>query len=167
MLATSSSPAWEYRLPYEPSLMCNCRIGMSLVTASEPADSWLLPMSGVSLEGVLEWLTELGERDDPDCLDSRPPATVSACSSMLKDGIGGLRLWRESICSLEAWGGGIGGRSRVGAVAVGEAIVRQGVAPFFLQWFVGRGRLSSKCRIADGGFEGWWVGGITRGRVLE
>jgi hypothetical protein len=54
MLATSISPAWEYRLPYEPSLICNCRIGMSLVTATEAAESLLPPMSGVSLEGVLE-----------------------------------------------------------------------------------------------------------------
>jgi hypothetical protein len=62
---------------------------MSLVTATEAPESLLPPMSGVSLDGVLEWPAELCVRDDPDCLESRPPATVSACSSMLKDGIGG------------------------------------------------------------------------------
>lgn len=84
--------------------MCSCRIGMSLVTASEP------PMSGVSLDGVLEWPTELGARDDPDCLESRPPATVSACSLKLKDGTGGLRARLESLGTSAADVEGIGGR---------------------------------------------------------
>jgi hypothetical protein len=69
--------------------MCSWRIGMSLVTASEAAES-------LSRDGVLEWPTELGVRDDPDCLESRPPAAVSAWSSMLKDGIGGLRMPLEA-----------------------------------------------------------------------
>lgn len=105
--------------------MCNWRMGMSLVTASEAAESPLPPMSGVSREGVLEWPTELGVSDDPDCLESRPPACVSACSSMLKDGIGGLRLLPEAAFDSEcasAWDGGIGGRSLVGAAEAGSAI---------------------------------------------
>lgn len=105
--------------------MCSCRIGMSLVTASEAPESLLPPMSGVSLDGVLEWPSELGVRDEPDCLEPRPPATVSACPSMLKDGTGGLRMELDSVCASVAWGGRIGGRPRVGAGGVGSAIVWQ------------------------------------------
>jgi hypothetical protein len=64
-------------------------------------------------------------RDDPDCLESRPPAVVSAWSSMLKDGIGGLRMPPEaafdSECAL-AWEEGIGGKSLVGAAEAGSVI---------------------------------------------
>lgn len=112
--------------------MCSWRIGMSLVTASEAAKSLLSSISGISRDGVLEWPTELGVRDEPDCLESRPPATVSACSSMLKDGIGGLRVPPEvgldSVYAL-AWEGGIGGRSRVGAAEVDSAMICRCVAP--------------------------------------
>jgi len=107
---------------------------MSLVTASEAAESRLPPRSGVSLDGVLECPAELGARDDPDCLESRPPATVSAWSSMLKDGMGGLRigLEGESVCASAAWGGGIGGRSRAGAAEDCSAIVWRSVMLFLL-----------------------------------
>jgi hypothetical protein len=104
--------------------MCSCRIGMSFVTGNELPESRLCWMSGVSRECVLEWLAELGEKDDPDSLESRPPATVSWCSSILKDGIGGCcatldtGFWRrellersgrfESNCSAASVGG-IGG----------------------------------------------------------
>lgn len=110
--------------------MCSCRMGMSLVTASEAAESRLPPRSGVSLDGVLEWPAELCVNDEPDCLDSRPPATVSVCSSMLKDGIGGLRvgLELEVVCASLAWGGGTGGRSRMCAAEADSAIVWQCVA---------------------------------------
>lgn len=67
--------------------MCNCRIGISLVTAIEFPELLLSPMSDMSLDGVLEWPVELGVAD-PDCLESRPPATASSCSLMLKEGIG-------------------------------------------------------------------------------
>lgn len=59
----------------------------------------LCSMSGVSREGVLEWPSELWLKEEPDCLESRPPA-VSWCSVMLKEGVeewrtaGGLRCWK-------------------------------------------------------------------------
>lgn len=80
---------------------------MSLVTASEAleaVESLLPPMSGVSLDGVLEWPTEpeLGVREEPDCLESRPPAAVSSCPPILKEGIGGLRVMLDSVCTSAA-----------------------------------------------------------------
>jgi hypothetical protein len=62
---------------------------MSFVTGIEFPESLFEPMSGVSRDGVREWPAELRETDDSDCLESRPPAPVSSCSSMLKEGIGG------------------------------------------------------------------------------
>ncbi len=106
---------------------------MSLVTASEAAEAAesRLPLrSGVSLDGVREWPTELVVREDPDCLESRPPSVVSACSSMLKDGIGGLRIGAWSLCASTAWGGEIGGRSRADAAEVGSAIARYVLRPY-------------------------------------
>lgn len=69
--------------------MWSCLIGMSRVTGDDCPDSLYTPMSGVSLEGVLECPLELGLKEEPDCLEMRPPSTVSSCSSMLNDGIGG------------------------------------------------------------------------------
>jgi hypothetical protein len=69
----------------------------------------LCSMSGVSREGVLEWPSELGLKEEPDCLESRPP-TGSWCSVMVKDGVeecrtvGGLRCWKP----LEPLGAGRG-----------------------------------------------------------
>jgi hypothetical protein len=60
----------------------------------------LYSRSGVSREGVLEWPSELWLKEDPDCLESRPPAAVWLCSVMLKEGVeecravGGLRCWK-------------------------------------------------------------------------
>lgn len=96
--------------------MCNCRMGMCLVTATALLKSLFPPMSDISLEGVLEWPTELGV-SEPDCRESRPPASVSAWSSILKDGMGagtGLR--------------GIGGRPFVGGAEGGSAILQEKVA---------------------------------------
>jgi len=116
--------------------MLSCRIGISLVTGIEFPESLLLPISGVSREGVLEWPAELGECDDPDSLESRPPAMASSCSFILKDGIGywpasgiGLRR-RESRERLEWFAlggsavssGGIGGSALLGAVDIASAI---------------------------------------------
>jgi hypothetical protein len=62
---------------------------MSFVTGMELPKSRFVLISGVSREGVLECPPELGERDDPDNLESRPPSTASSCSFILKEGIGG------------------------------------------------------------------------------
>jgi hypothetical protein len=78
-LAMSNSAADENREVCEWLLMLSCRIGMSLVTAT-----W----SGVSCDCVLECAAELTANEDPDCRESRPPADVSSCSSILKEGIG-------------------------------------------------------------------------------
>jgi hypothetical protein len=118
--------------------MCNCRIGMSFVTGIELPESLFLVMSGVSRDGVLECPAELGERDDPDSLESRPPATASSCSFMLKEGIGGYcatfgtglrrrelleRLeWFESTCSRVS-AGGSGGKALLGAAEVVSAML--------------------------------------------
>lgn len=40
-----------------------------------------------SREAVLECSAELWANDEPDWRESRPPATVSSCSSMLKEGM--------------------------------------------------------------------------------
>lgn len=121
--------------------MFSWRMGMSRVTGS----AYPAAMSGVSLDGVLEWPSELGVSDDPDCLDSRPPATVSSCSSILKEGIVGcaipgmgLRLRecvrlsvlerldrlvsKESADRSFAASVGIGGNALVGAGGAGSAM---------------------------------------------
>jgi hypothetical protein len=86
--------------------MCSCRIGISLVTGNGVPAFLFSLISGVSREGVLEWPAELGANDDSDSLESRPPAPVSSCSSILKEGIGGGavrgtgglgRLWRFGL----------------------------------------------------------------------
>jgi hypothetical protein len=79
-LAMSNSAADENREVCEWLLMLSCRIGMSLVTGPT--------RSGVSLDCVLECAAELTANEDPDCRESRPPADVSSCSSILKEGIG-------------------------------------------------------------------------------
>jgi hypothetical protein len=138
-LATSISAACEYRLRYDPSLMCSCRIGISFVTGIEFPESRFLLISGVSREGVLECPAELGERDDPDSLESRPPAIASSCSSILKEGIGGccaalgIDLRRgelleglerfESTCSCMSVGGS-GGKALPNGTEVVSAILR-------------------------------------------
>ncbi len=117
--------------------MCSCRIGMSLVTGIEFPELLLSIISGVSLDGVLECPKELGVTD-PDCLESRPSPTMSSCSSILKEGIGGLctlatgfrrselleRLERlESICSADVVSfGGTGGRPLRGTAGSVSAI---------------------------------------------
>jgi hypothetical protein len=128
--ATSISATCEYRLWYEPSLKWSCRRGISLVTGTEFPESLFAPMSGVSLEGVLEWPSELWLKEDPDCLESRPPAIVSLCSSMLKEGIEGcravldtgLRCWellaRSNSGRCASACGGIGGNALNGASAI-------------------------------------------------
>jgi hypothetical protein len=96
--ATSISATCEYRLRYDPSLIWSCRRGISLVTGIEFPESLFAPMSDVSLEGVLEWPSELWLKDEPDCLESRPPAIVS---SMLKEGIDGCRAVLDT--GLRCW----------------------------------------------------------------
>ena len=56
-------------------------------------------MSGDSLDGVLEWPSELWVTEEPDCLESRPAVIGSWRWSILKEGIEGLR---EELC-----GGGL------------------------------------------------------------
>jgi hypothetical protein len=110
-------------------------MGMSFVMGIEFTESRFLLISGVSREGVLECPAELGERDDPDSLESRPPATASSCSSILKEGIGGCCAtfgagsWRgwlperlESNCSRVS-GGGSGGSALLGGAEVVSAIM--------------------------------------------
>jgi hypothetical protein len=103
----------------------------------ELPESLSLLMSGVSRDGVLECPAELGERDDPDSLESRPPATASSCSSILKEGIEGWCVVFDTgfRCSrlldrLEWFGatgsgssGDMGGRVLFGGVEVAWAIV--------------------------------------------
>jgi hypothetical protein len=115
--------------------MCNCRMGMSFVMGIEFVESRFMLISGVSREGVLECPAELGERDEPDNLESRPPAAASSCSSILKEGIGGYcatfgadSCWawlpgrRESNCSRVS-GGGSGGSALLGGAEVVSAIM--------------------------------------------
>jgi hypothetical protein len=56
--------------------MCSCLKGMSCADGIELPEN-LYSMSGVSREGVLEWPSELWLKEEPDCLESRPPAGVS------------------------------------------------------------------------------------------
>lgn len=111
-------------------------MGMSLVTGIALPESLLLPVSGVSREVALECPTELGENDDPDCLESRPPAIASSCSFILNEGIEcwdaprtGLRrkeslerLEWSSLCVPGDSAGGIGGRALLGAAGTASAI---------------------------------------------
>jgi hypothetical protein len=104
---------------------------MSFVTGNQFPESLFSLMSGVSRDGVREWPAELGETDDSDSLESRPPADVSSCSSMLKEGIGGgaalgaglrrkdslERLWRFELPWSELSAGGSGGGALVGGGA--------------------------------------------------
>jgi len=114
--------------------MCSCRIGISFVTGIEVPESLLLPMSGVSRDGVLEWPAELGEKDDSDSLESRPPAAVSSCSFMLNEGIGGCCATPDTglrcTCGLSRSAGGSGGRALWGggAGAVSAIVQRSGDA---------------------------------------
>jgi hypothetical protein len=112
---------------------------MSFVIGIELPESRFLPMSGVSRDGVLEWPAELSERDDSDSLESRPPALVSSCSFMLKEGIGGCcatldtGLRRRELLERSEWfesawsatsAGGSGGNALLGGAEAVSAIVQ-------------------------------------------
>lgn len=74
--------------------MFSCRKGMSFVTGTASPDP-------ASRDGVLECV--LGVNDVSDSLDSRPPAAVSSCSSMLNEGMAGTAVfgtglrWRDCL----------------------------------------------------------------------
>jgi hypothetical protein len=88
---------------------------MSFVTGNQFPESLFSLMSGVSRDGVREWPAELGETDDSDSLESRPPAAALGAGLRRRDSL--ERLWRLELPWSELSAGGSGGGALVGGSA--------------------------------------------------